>query len=636
MLNKLEIHNCFAHKKSVFDFTTGMTKIEGANESGKSLIFEMIRYALFGTKALRGEAADYKKTEVKLNFTVGDKTYEVYRGPKDVTLYQGKTFVARSTSAVNAKIIEIIGYGLKTFDNVNSMVQNQVEKLTTLSAPERKKFVDGLIGADQIDSLISEYSGEAKVAAAQAVAYQGSLLTADKPEKPNGYKDMAKELADSKARLDELNQLEGQRNLLRKQLDNFHIVPDPHPDLDGDTINGRINEAEAAQARRRSVDGTVLRLAEEGFVIQDFTKFLETCAVLRQLEQVRTPRLTREEIEATLHKHTANRAWIEVTALRAKVAELESCPRCGKTFDDEKAPLIARINELSDLARPHTSLPSEESLREMEQAWDSWEDAELKRTQLDDGYVALARHVNNMPLFTEAQWDEAKKVVEVDFNIPRTYHQSLNIKRQIAERDALQAQYDGMKSLDIELPEALAAYNEAYTKQNIFAAYDAAMKSYEAVQVQNKKVMENIKQAEAEAEQAKAIQKALTEFKYYVNTHFLPAVARACSTMLSTMTNGRRRKVEITDKFEITVDGTKVEKFSGSAKALVNIALRLSLQYVLTKNSFSVFMGDEIDASMDEERAKYLSECLNNMTSHIKQIVVISHKDISADRKITL
>ena len=35
-----------------------MTAISGANESGKTMILEMVRYSLWGTKALRGVPAE--------------------------------------------------------------------------------------------------------------------------------------------------------------------------------------------------------------------------------------------------------------------------------------------------------------------------------------------------------------------------------------------------------------------------------------------------------------------------------------------------------------------------------------------------------------------------------------------------
>jgi len=57
---------------------------------------------------------------------------------------------------------------------------------------------------------------------------------------------------------------------------------------------------------------------------------------------------------------------------------------------------------------------------------------------------------------------------------------------------------------------------------------------------------------------------------------------------------------------------------------------------VLTNNVLSLFMADEIDAAMDDERATSTAECLQNLTKVIKQILLVSHKTPDADHYIEL
>jgi hypothetical protein len=68
------------------------------------------------------------------------------------------------------------------------------------------------------------------------------------------------------------------------------------------------------------------------------------------------------------------------------------------------------------------------------------------------------------------------------------------------------------------------------------------------------------------------------------------------------------RRWSSTREFDVVVDGQRLDTLSGSGKAVANLALRLGLGQVLTNNVLSVFVGDEIDASMDEDRAKNLGE----------------------------
>lgn len=631
MLNSIHIKNCFTHKDTKIDFEKGLSKLSGPNEIGKSLVFEMIRYALFGTKALRGSAKDYKNVEVTLVFTVANIQYEVYRGPKEVVLNKDNKFLARATTSVNAKIIEIIGYGLRTFDNVNNISQNDVEKLTKMEPKDRKRFLDELVRAAQIDELSRDFASEEKLAAAQASALKAGIFNVDAPEKPRGY--TKAELAESNVAthasfVRELEDKKTRYDLLRSQAMNLIILPDPYPRLSAEELNATLDK----QHERNQLPKDVLRLHEAGLAIADFGQYLEACRVLRESELLQKPKLSRAEIAAVSVKWSEQNNWEKLTQLRQRVADMESCPRCGLSFEEDKIALVNQINELEPVSRPHRGLPSPESLAEMVEGWDKWD----AKAEPDPEYAPIIRYTGTTPSFTKEQYDSARALlVDLDgLPTPKEINQSLASKERSAHKAALLA---ASEELDFSgLDEAKRKLTELIQHRQICAAYDNSVQYWTQVQQKNKELEDKIEEAEAEAAEKKKVVKALQDFKYYINTYFLPSVAKAASKMLKTMTNGKRKKLSITDKFEIAVDGQAVETLSGSAKALVNIALRLALQYVLTKNTFSVFMGDEIDGSMDEDRAKYLSECLTNMTDHIQQIIVISHREITTDHLIKL
>ena len=63
MLRHLHLKNCFTHADRRFDFDKGLTCITGRNEAGKSLILEMVGYALFGNVALRASRPDGLKSD---------------------------------------------------------------------------------------------------------------------------------------------------------------------------------------------------------------------------------------------------------------------------------------------------------------------------------------------------------------------------------------------------------------------------------------------------------------------------------------------------------------------------------------------------------------------------------------------
>lgn len=628
------------------DFQAGVTKISGANESGKSLVFEMIRYALFGTKALRGSAADYKAIWVELVFQVSDVKYTITRTSKDATLLADGKFVARSTTAVNAKIIEIVGYGLKTFDNVNSITQNEIEKLTKLEAKDRKKFVDELIGAEQIDSLVREYKAEAQIVDAEVKALSMGLQTLEPPKKPSNYSPtdvFDTQLKHIEEKVRGLELVENRVALLQKQIDAIIIVPDPCPDKTKEELQDEIDNAEQCQEKKERIRKEwpdIVRLHDAGLVLADFSALQKACDTFQKLHLLPRVTQTYEQLVELEDKWVELENWHRIVRLKEQLADLESCPRCGKSFDKEKAPIVDEINQLEPKAKPHRGLVSKEAIAEAKKNLAATVAIGDEIIQLDDTAVRIAQLLNFQIPFTPAKYDEVlaelKSVYAV--SLPKLAYASLGVKQKVSEKLALELSHAvAVASLEQLDPDAVRTeYSRLRLARHDAANYEMQLAYWTKAQAKNDELKKVIDEKVKLLEDSRRIAKALSDFKYYINTYFLPAVAKAASTMLKTMTNGVRKRVMISDKFEIIVDGQAVETLSGSAKALVNISLRLALQFVLTKNTFSVFMGDEIDAAMDEHRAKYLSECLTNMTEHIKQIIVISHREIVADQQIKL
>ncbi len=116
-----------------------------------------------------------------------------------------------------------------------------------------------------------------------------------------------------------------------------------------------------------------------------------------------------------------------------------------------------------------------------------------------------------------------------------------------------------------------------------------------------------IEQRRAQEEGYRKGKEALTILRKLVKQHLIPSLNKVASHYLSRMTGGQRNLIEVNEEFEIQVDGQPINTLSGSGKAVANLALRLGLGQVLTNNQFSVFLGDEIDASMDKDRAEQTS-----------------------------
>src|SRR6266481_4565515 len=113
--------------------------------------------------------------------------------------------------------------------------------------------------------------------------------------------------------------------------------------------------------------------------------------------------------------------------------------------------------------------------------------------------------------------------------------------------------------------------------------------------------------------------------------HEAGAILPGCETDLEWRLLGRARLSEGREG-----DGQPLDTLSGSGKAVANLAIRIGLGQALTNNVMSLFMADEIDAAIDDERATSTGECLQNPTKVIKQILLVSHKTPDADHYIDL
>lgn len=91
MISKLELKNFRQHTNLTIEFDKGVTVIRGANECGKSTIFEAITFALFGVDACRSNdittwGAPEKSHIVKLEFDLNNQNYQVTRSAKGAEL----------------------------------------------------------------------------------------------------------------------------------------------------------------------------------------------------------------------------------------------------------------------------------------------------------------------------------------------------------------------------------------------------------------------------------------------------------------------------------------------------------------------------------------------------------------------
>lgn len=582
MIRRLYLNNCFLHQDRTFTFEKGLTGLIGPNESGKSLITEMVRYALFGSAALRSDASDYKGLHVELDFEVAGVDYTVVRKGTTVALSGGQQ--ASGTRPVNAAIIDILGYDLLVFDVANACNQGNVEALSNMRPADRKKMVDQTVGLNVLDDLIKLCGAEGNNKRREAQAFESAMIEPATPEVPAETVD--RETYDAAlAKANEYRELKG-----------FLSSTPAKPVAPG-----------AAPCQETAAELTEAR--------ENHTLLARSVAnTEKQIAAVEMPSVSLEELDRLEALHDAADQWGRKQKLLSQGHH--ECPKCAHQWP------VADLGDLEDVEeveRPGVSrakIAAERKLHDNETQLASLnERLETLKTAL-----AEAPDVDPELIETRRQWEADQATYE---SMARAYD------THMAQLEAKQARFAQLEGSVEEADRLRELFQQGETYRKLLAEYERLKRQYDANVAQHAKLVE-LSEAYLES------RTAIVDLKQRVKAHLLPSLNAVASRLLSQMTGGERTLIAVNEEFEILVDGQKIVTLSGSGKAVANLAVRIALGQILTNRVFSVFMADEIDASMDEERAGHTAEALRRLTDTVGQVIQVTHKRPVTDHTIEL
>lgn len=688
MLHNLNIDVMFATGKAAgrpfvgsCDFKEGMTGIFGDNEAGKSLRFEMVRFALFGSKALRGSTSDFKKLNVSLKFEVKGNVYVVSRTLKEALLMRGTTQIASGTTPVNATIVKMFGYGLEVFDIANASLQDETQALTNMKPTARKQMVDRVIGLDALEKVSKLFAEEASNIRTAADSLRRMVVELQEPVKPEGYRESAvvsDQIKDRRVLVEEKRNLEAKLAAMKCA----------EPVAPSVTITETIESLTAKKVAQEGVTKRIAELKAELAGIPD-TKLLEEATMLQEgdlalmkayletdvpeqydeynayaAEAKRYPgtKQTSEQYEAALYLKERDDATARAERLRCE--STVDCPHCQKGFSLQQSKLDDILKPFADVSKQEAlagdfykefDVTTLRNLKAQALAYEAFmaRPAPAQPTEMFRGRRSFVEHlVLNVEAFTRdqaARQRKAKEIAEAEKLATDTTNYSaliLTAKEEAAavqryqmekEKHAAYVEYAAsvegrllqLQGVEVELSSLESELTRSLAFEQQQAVYAARLEEQSRIKAE-------IMSHEDRLERIKLIQKTLTDLKPRVKSYLMPSLNSVASNFLSQMTNGVRNSVVINEEFDILVDGQRVETLSGSGKAVVNLAIRIALGTVLTNKVFSVFMADEVDAAMRGERAAYTAQCLKNLTQVIKQILIISHKEIEVDHRILI
>jgi DNA repair exonuclease SbcCD ATPase subunit len=655
--------------KAKLSFETGLSAITGSNEAGKTMILEMIRYGLWGSKALRGKAEDYKTLKMSLTFVVGGVTYSVHRLKGTAELYRSVgiddagdelfEIVATGASVVNSKIIEIFGYDMSVFDVANNIGQGEVEALGNMTPAERKRMVDQTIGLDAVDDLIDELHNDASAERKVYEALQENLAAPQEPVGPDGYLPSDQLLALQKAATVDVAKYHQVKGWLDSR---SHLT---EPECPGSPSSSTVAELEEWQAIRQKhllktklVEDELAKrkpASHTAAEIDEMQRALEASLAYKnaQRELARFPApVSQYDLDAEDERHHA-------AALDKEIAKLEAggtvvCPECKHgfhlehehlaTLKAERAPLTQESPTMSarDLAVAHAyhekyfgAILTLNELRAVPSApdvdYDIAKIAKLRAELDNDRIIAeLTDQLDAMRVVVyEDRAEELASRRQFDVDLAAYKKASVLWNEYLVEKDSKVQELSSLEGC----VERLEGLNLSLGAARI---YEAEMNRYQIAKSLYDEQLGTVTASKAKAESYEKAKKAMKALKVNIKAHLVPSLNKVASNLLTQMTAAERNTVVVDENFGIEIDGQPLNTLSGSGKAVANLAIRIALGQVLTNRVFSVLMGDEVDASMDVNRAGYTAECLDRLTDSVSQVILVSHKSIDAEHHITV
>lgn len=610
VIDYIIVKNSFAHKNTRIDFKSGRNYIIGNYGSGKSELIEMIGFAFFGTCSLRGKSSTYKGLYVELQFNYLNEVFLIKRKPNDASLskLEDGTFkeIANSTTTVNNKIISILGYDYNIYLLSNYCQQGKLQYFSELTPAKRLQFIDKVSGIEDAKELIDWLNVKRKELKVSLDTLKEMLHKPKISPKVNldvDYSELLDNLKEDYTTLKDLyTELDKTRSTKKPQI--IRLSP--------------LSEADLKLSQ-------ITKEQEEVLIVKLNTHFqlLDTIDNLRDQKRsllkgihkdlLASKILDAKEVNAALNQVMVNS--LDDLAL--------TCPKCNHNFDTSEIKTSSHLLHsfsVKDLSLYLEYLSDDVQMQLKSVDSDLVQTIEAHNNLLQEDCLLADELYDQTPKMLTAsikkasdlymRWKEAEESFEqvIEFNLEvdnqiKTIQTRINTLLKEQQTNAtLRSEYIALKTeKDIYLAQ-LSLYNES-----------------------NKKNLELSEQHELIVKMIKEI----SEITDKIKKETIPLINYHSSNYLNTMTKGVMAKIEITDNYDLIVDGSNISLKSGAQKDLSSLAFRLSLGQSIILGMLPLFIGDEIDASSPVEVANDIADALETMSNSGYQMILITHKDTS-------
>lgn len=470
--------------------------------------------------------------------------------------------------------------------------------------------------------------------------------------------------------------------------------------------NERALAEELARLRERLTRLETAPAAEEEVTLELEQARGQLDATSQELETQRTA-WVRDKQEAETKLQELRRQYADVKEQRDRIIELGAggiCPTCSRVLGENFRVVVSQFDEQLETLRVDGQYyrDREEQLAAMPPALVSLEEGRrtlaVSLAQLEKKLAKVQAAVNELPglkreigtkndrreeMLSEinsisAEYDSERHAV-VRAEIERLAPMDIRVARLETAVERAPAAQVARARIDTELS---AAVTRRDTLRHAGATREFSQPAHDAVRAESERAAESARTTElvvvgAQGEVRGAQQRldmadaARREFERVaerlralnsqrlvhdeldntfrdlrgdLNDALRPELSEIASSFLGTLTDERYNRLELDDRYDITVleDGIAKPVISGGEEDLANLVLRLAISQMIADRSgqpFSLLVLDEIFGSLDASRRDNVLELLHRLDDRFEQVILITHIESvreGVDRVITV
>ena len=591
-IDYIRIKNSFAHKDTTIKFESGCNYIIGNYGSGKSELLELIGFAFFGVVALRGKSTTYPNLEVTLQFNYVNTKYKIIRTVKDGSIIVDNSIKANTTTGLNNFIINLLGYDYSIYTLSNYCQQGKLQYFSELTAAKRAQYIDKLNGIEDAKDFSNYLKAVRKDLKTSLEAHKSFLRP---PEDVDidldvDYEEELKSLPETSDTITKLTQQVKELSLSFTSAPSTPVMPSTSLlDLeDYDNIVSRFKEY-------ISIEDNIFKLQKE---IQDIRS-----------------QFSRKVISSSLNLESAKLDLL--SSLKNSLVSVDlSCPSCSTSFNTS-------IFKSEHFVSQYTITELESIIQ-----WLS-PDIQDRLLSLNSDISVLERSLKELDV--EEYCD---KYTTVD-NLNRSYNKQkvdlenynntlLSIKEINEHNTSIQNTID---EVNRNISESIALQKDTVDKQKYYLRCKSEKDVYLRMLSIYTKALVTSTDIQSKMDIIDLLLDRINSIVEDIQKESLPAISKTASIYLERLTRGVLHKIEVTDTYEIIVDGSPINVRSGAQKDLSSLAFRLSLGQSIVHGILPLFIGDEIDAASTPEVSAYIRKALQELSLDGTQIIIVTHKD---------